>query len=107
MNAAQLLAWLICLALAFLAGVLGVFNVGKRIALERDVQTLSEKVGTLAAARGATGAAEREWLRRELGRMRAELRELAQTPPSEASDEVRQRLADLEEGMRVLEQRLQ
>ena len=98
MNTAHMIAWLTCLVLAFLACILGVFNVGRRIALERDVRRLSVTVEAMPKLDDA---------REELGTIGAELHSLAQTLPAEASAELRRSLAELEERVEALQQRLQ
>ncbi len=54
MSGSQVLAWLTCLMLAFLACVLGAYNLGRQRLVERDVDEMKTE---LAAARAAPGAA--------------------------------------------------
>ncbi len=50
MSGSQVLAWLTCLMLAFLACVLGAYNLGRQRLVERDVDGITRE---LAAAAGA------------------------------------------------------
>ena len=107
MNTAHVVAWLTCLVLAFLACVLGVFNVGGRIALERDVVRLSDRVEVMVEREKGVSGAELDHVRGELGRIGAEMRSLVQEVPSEAPANLHERLGELEKQVKALERRLE
>jgi hypothetical protein len=107
MNTAHVVAWLTCLVLAFLACVLGVFNMGGRIALERQVLRLSASVEAMGEPAESTSRAELNHVRGELGRIGAEMHSLAEEVPSETPANLREKLGGLEEQVKALERRLE
>ena len=107
MNTAHVVAWLTCLVLAFLACVLGVFNVGGRIALEREVVRLSDRVDVLAEDGKTVSGPELDHVRGELVRMGAEMQSLVQEVPSETPPNLRERLGELEKQVKALGRRLE
>lgn len=107
MNTAHLVAWLTCLILAFLACVLGVFNAGRRIALDRDVQRLSASVDALSDQSPGAKDGHLERLRDGLARISAELRETTQDESAGISEDLRQKLVSLEERLKELQSQLE
>ncbi len=102
MNTAQVLAWLVCLALAFFACVLSVLNMGSRFHVERDLETMREELNALREP-SALSPRELDLVRRTLAGIRADLRETEQLNLPEAEPRLREGLAAVDAKLRELE----
>ena len=95
MSTAHLVAWLTCLVMAFFACVLGVFNTGRRIGVERELANVTETVKELAAR--PADSVEMKGACDNLAKIREDLRGIGESLPPEANQELRKKLSDLDE----------
>jgi vacuolar-type H+-ATPase subunit D/Vma8 len=88
MNASQLIAWLVCLAVAFLACVVTVHNFGRVSLLSRQVDRTEQKLQAVSPA-----AEELKLIRQVLERMEKRMDSGEATPETEKLEESIQELS--------------
>lgn len=74
MNTSQVVAWLMCLLLAFFGALLGTHNLGSVRLMQRELQDMKAQVA--ASASGRVSEADLQRMRRAVADLRAEVREL-------------------------------
>ena len=76
MNASQVLAWFMCLLLAFCACLLGAFNMGRQRLLERDIEKIQQEVGNAGRQADQDRRAQIQRIRETLALVSKEIEEL-------------------------------
>ena len=102
MNTAQVLAWLLCLALAFFACVLSMHNVLTNASVRRDIDEVKQELAALEEP-SRPSAEQLARMRRTVAEIRGEIDEISQLQPSDRTEELTKKLADLDRHLGALE----
>jgi cob(I)alamin adenosyltransferase len=103
MNSTNLLAWLICLILAFFACILTVRNAGKTVSLNKEVQKLQEKIDSFETNRHEIQV---QRIHESLKNIQDELNSLKQTAAQNDDAALNEKIDRLEELITTLEKNL-
>lgn len=110
MNSSHLLAWLTCLLLAFVACLLGAFNLGRQRLLERDIDRVEAKMEAKMEAvpgheEAGLQAADVQRIRKALAELRTEIDQI-KAAESRMPAEMGPRLQKLETLVKALQEAL-
>jgi len=104
-NTAQVLAWLLCLALAFFACVLSVHNMLTNALVTRDIEEVKQKLAALEEP-SRPSAEQLARMRKTVAEIRGEIDEIRQLDPSDRPEELTKKLSDLDRQLGELERLL-
>lgn len=90
-----MIAWLTCLTLAFLACMLGVFNLGRQGILERDLDRVRKQVAAGQGAAPTVPDGELSRMRDTVLRLRREVAEL-RAAQDQLPEQMQERLDELQ-----------